>query len=494
MAKGLLLVGRIYYYQKKLPSAAVQKLGMKIYKRSLETDSLTQAEKYVTKLNEVYKAIFKELKRPITAYDDYTREDMIKLFNVEFYKVIDQDNKRSLAVLENKYLTKKNSYKHISTLINLYVSYLEDVKHLKPNTITAVESSLKTVFSQDLNKTIEDITTDKITEILNNLQEKRTAGTVKEYITKIKTFFRWIEDSEDITIDRTIYKVVSDINIGIKSEQIRDAFTLDQLKLLFGVKYIQWFKTAYTYFPVLLGYLCGLRIDEANSLKVKDVTPYKDQFVLQIREGKTDNAKRYVITPKILNKFGLKYYIDKLLKTNPNSESSLWQTPVRTTTLSTKFTEYLLSLKIKENPKDRRYTEHSLRHSFATKLIAASVDDRFAKKYVGHSGSSLMTSRYLIQIPEIEDIIAHIDSKLDFSYELSDLVPFNNAEMILEQIKSFSYNQFDLDLCGTTEERLEQLIKESYQKNLEQIIEEFGVRDSLKKIVLYEVYKRKYMK
>ena len=176
---------------------------------------------------------------------------------------------------------------------------------------------------------------------------------------------------------------------------------------------------------------------EARAITIADVIKYKDRYLIRISEGKTENAKRYVVLPRILHDLGFNLYYDQVKNENP--ESSLWGKSVSITSIGKKFSKYLIKLGIKADMKDRRYTEHSLRHSFATKLIASGVDERYATKYFGHSGSSLMESRYLIQTPEIEDILTQVDAKLDFSNELAELPPLFTVtkEQLLAERKRF---------------------------------------------------------
>lgn len=482
MVKGLQKVGSIYYFQKRLPEKVAVRIGMKLFKRSLETDSLSQSEKYVIQLNEVFRNIFRELKRPYNAYDNYSGEDLLKLLTVEFYKVIDKDSKRVIATLENKYLSVKPTGKHFKTLIDLYINYIDEVKHLSDNSIRSYKVCLMGFFKPVLNATIDVLTPDKMRELIDIDVKANQVNTVKDHIVKNKTFFKWIEETEEITFDSKVIKVMTDANAGLKSEKVRDALTIDQLKLFFGAKYIEEFSTPYLYFPLLLCYVCGLRINESLSLQVRDLTIYKNRYVIQIRDGKTENAKRYVILPRILNKLGMKLYLDDLLKTNPNPESSLWGRAVRYNYISAKVKNHLIALGIKENGQDRRYTEHSLRHSFATKLIASSVDERYAKRYFGHSGSSLMTNRYMIQTPEIEDILNQVDAKLDFDEELADLKPLlftSKDDLILERkrfVRKYIKQKYkDLgEHFNTTDETTANLFEQYYTeyktKSLEDIL------------------------
>ena len=450
MDKGLLLVGKIYYFQKRVPEKLAQFLGIKMYKRSLETDSYSTAKKAVSRLHEVFDEVFKEYKRPYNCFQEYSKEDLLKLLQVEFFKVVDSDRKRVVAVLEDQYLSKSRSGKKIKTLIKMYLNYLDQVKHLSVKTInfnTALLNALSDVVGE---KTIQELLVEDFRLYANELKSSKAESSVKGYLSKLKTFLGWVEDTEDVTIPKNIMKFISDFIAGLKDQPERDAFTSEQLRTIFSRGFIKTFKKANAYFPLLLSYTCGLRAGEAVSIKIGDVISYKDRYLIRITEGKTENAKRYVVVPKILHRLGFGYYYEQIKSNNP--ESSLWGTVLTSNALSRKFTQYLIKIGVKANAEDGKYTEHSLRHSFATKMIASGVDDRFAKKYFGHTGSSLMESRYLIQTPEIEDILQQVDSKLDFINELQDLTPFNDAQMkvykldhLKQLVKTVDYKGINVD-------------------------------------------------
>ena len=449
MSSGLIKIGDIYYFQKSLPVKLANHLGIKIFKKTLGLDSKSEAVKIANEINVVFATIFKEFKRPVNAYDDYTPEDMKTLLLTEFYKVIDKYHPRSLPVLFDRNLAPKTVYK-IKTLVEEYITYIDEIKHLETNTITSNRSALNKFFHKWSSLCITDLDLAYTRQMLTELGDHSAPNTTKEYIVKVKTFFKWVSRHKDITIDPKIITLIDDFNAGLKAEKVRDALDGEQLRRFFGPKYAQWFKTPQTYFPVLLSYLCGLRVSEANNLTVDSVVFYKNRLLLQIKNGKTENAKRYVVIPEIAEWMGLRRYIDNYLKTDPRPGASLWRRTVTNRYLSTKVSEYLVSIGIKENSQDRRYTQHSLRHSFATKMIASSVDDRFAKKYMGHSGSSLMTSRYFIQNVEADDLLEHVDAKLSFDVELQDLQPFNLDGIIAENVAKIkellaTYDFADID-------------------------------------------------
>jgi integrase len=66
----------------------------------------------------------------------------------------------------------------------------------------------------------------------------------------------------------------------------------------------------------------------------------------------------------------------------------------------------------------RNFHIHDLRHTFATNLLVAGVDVRFAEKQMGHAGKNAMNSRYA-HVPDLE-LIAAINRLPRVAFEIPD--------------------------------------------------------------------------
>lgn len=429
LVNGLQQIGDKWYYIRKVPDKLKSRIGKSAIKRCLETDSHSTARLWRTKIDEKIKAIFKELKRPYSAYADYTTEDLQNLIYSELYKIVDE--KRVLPILEGKYL-KNVRNKTIGTLKKQYIDYCENVKKIAGSTIHVYKQGIEKIFI-DEKMTLNDVTANFFkTRVKDIEKEDIQNSSLSIYLSKVVTFLNWIEDNDEGEFQKTVYKTISDLRDGLKTENVKDAFTKEQLKTIFSEDYSKTFKKSCKYFVYLLSYVCGLRLDEALSLKVKDVhegslSNSKKVFFLQVTQGKTEAAKRFVILPKIFLEKGFKdYYTKRCEKASP--ESCLWDASLTMHSASKAFTKYLVKTGIRNLDKNdivnRKYTEHSLRHSNATKMKASGVLDDFAKKVFGHAGKDLMSDRYFIQQPELLDLYTQVTSRLDFTEELENLLPF----------------------------------------------------------------------
>ena len=496
LVDGLQQIGDKWYYVRKVPDKLKKRIGRSAIKRCLETDSHSTARLWRTKIDEKIKAIFKELKRPYSVYDDYTTEELQKLIYSELYKIVDE--KKVLPILEGKYL-KHSGNKTIGKLKNKYLNYCENIKKIAYSTLRVYKQGIEKFFI-DEKMTLNDITATFLKRRIEEIgTEDVMDSTLSQYLSKLASFLKWIEDAGEGEIEKSVFKTIYDLRRGLRIEDIKDAFTQNQLKMIFDEEYSKTFKKSCKYFVYLLSYVCGLRLDEALSLKIKDVyegstSETQKVMFLQVAQGKTDAAKRFVILPEIFLEKGFKdYYKNRCEEASP--EASLWDTTLTVCSASKAFTKYLIKIGIRNFDKNDivnlRYTEHSLRHSNATKMKASGVFDDYAKKVFGHAGKDLMSDRYFIQQPELLDLYRQVTSKLDFVDELQNLLPFG-IHSIKEQLtiirdrKKARLKKF-LDTCTDTIEDSFDWLSDELNSNQNALFEYMETFEEISKFSLDEL-------
>ncbi|MBP3836558.1 MAG: tyrosine-type recombinase/integrase [Pyramidobacter sp.] len=439
MKSGVQKIGRFFHYHKKIPEKIQDRIGKTAIKKTLNTDSEIQAQKMAYELNQVYDTIFYELKKTCNVYEEYSSEDLNKLLDVEFYKIVDKS--KVIPVLEGKYISNNKSAKTIKTLKKQFLEYIVDVKRRKVSTIGSFNSAFNYLLSDDEKLTIDNISYQLMEEKITAMSKTLVGSTFVLYLSKLRTFFRWLEDQEQVELDRRIWKLLKDHASGVDTTSTRDAFTVEQLKRIFSQAYVDTFTLPVGYYSLLLAYTCGLRISEALSLSLADIHPYKGTYYLDVASAgsrKTEAARRTVIIPYVVLEKGFGRYLVARQKEASNADWMLFK-QVNQKALSTKFTKYLVKIGIRteddKDPINKRYTEHSLRHSFATKLLSSGISstDVYGAKFFGHKTNRLMSDRYMIQEPELDMIFSHITQKMDFD-ELDALPPL--IEKKREELRS----------------------------------------------------------
>jgi len=130
----------------------------------------------------------------------------------------------------------------------------------------------------------------------------------------------------------------------------------------------------------------GIRVGEANNLRVRDVVPFKDNLgrtnvQLHVR-GKTGAR---VVIPRV----SAHRYLTRVLTRHPDPHPDAWlfcdHTGKPITTLIEPFNQVLHHAGIMKNSSGEKFTLYSLRHFYATQGIRAGWDVLLIAKNMGTS-------------------------------------------------------------------------------------------------------------
>ena len=424
MVQGLQLVSDNYYFTKRVPTKLRDKIGLTVVKRSLGTDSKRTATLWAAQLNNVLDVIFAEALRPASQYSGYTPEEMRTLIFKEFYKIVDA--KQVKPILEGHL---KDIPKRRYTLGHYTTKFLEEKERtVSTMTFQSLEVAFRYFFKPSMY--FDEFNVEYVKNLFDN--KKVSDNTMRLYVIKAKQFFKWLGSTKGLVLDASVAHELDLNNRTLTPKSKRDAFTLEQLKTIFSASYSEAFKKKPSYyFGFLFAYVLGLRISEVMNLKVRNIHETrigdKDMWYLQVEQGKTASARRVIVLPDIVLDKGFREYYES--RASASKEASLWvDLKCSRMAYGTAFRNYLKKIGIRDddvnNPANASYTVHSLRHSFATKLISARVSEDYATRVFGHTGKKLMSDRYFIQQPELEDLFQQVTSKLNYGYELGGLRAF----------------------------------------------------------------------
>jgi len=153
-----------------------------------------------------------------------------------------------------------------------------------------------------------------------------------------------------------------------------------------------------------LVYSCGLRIDEALSIRPVDID--SDRMIVTIRKGK-ESKDRIVPLSIVLLKM-LRTYFRTCEVKPPYSLFEGWNGKK----YSQSSARSILNRAMKQVGIQKRATFHTLRHSYATHLLESGTDLRYMQVVLGH-GSSKTTEIYT---HFSATILTGIRSSLDLLY------------------------------------------------------------------------------
>lgn len=216
-------------------------------------------------------------------------------------------------------------------------------------------------------KPMEEVTTKEIREYLMiYLKEKKEISerSVNYYNSVIRFIY-------DVTLDIPINK--KQIPMYRKKRILPKILREEELSIFFNACDNYMYKTIF-----MLIYGTGLRISEAATLKIEDID--STNMRVFVRNGKGER-QRYTVLPKASLEMLREYY--KKYKPN-HPEGYLFLNgdgdPMKPERLRVYFRRYRKKAKIEEG-----FIVHSLRHSFATKLVEEGVPLIQVKELLGHS-------------------------------------------------------------------------------------------------------------
>lgn len=176
------------------------------------------------------------------------------------------------------------------------------------------------------------------------------------------------------------------------------------------------------YWGPLVGLFTGARAEEIASLDLAQVYPEKGIWVIDIPDGKTENAVRKVPVHDQLLALGFTDYVQCLQKAGykklfphlQNGKNGYKKNMCRT------FGEYLDLPEV--NIVDPLKVFHSFRHTFVTKLTGAGVNEGLKRAMVGHdidtktSAHADYTHLDALTIPNLQTAINKLHFEdMDFS-------------------------------------------------------------------------------
>lgn len=134
-------------------------------------------------------------------------------------------------------------------------------------------------------------------------------------------------------------------------------------------------------------YACGLRIQEAVHLQVKDIDA--ERGVLHVHHAK-GNKDRYVPLPLPILKLLRRYWATHRhpVWIFPSHWGTKGNPGQATGSMNVRGVQRAFQLAVQESGVQKAATVHSLRHSYATHLLEAGVNLRVIQAYLGHASPS----------------------------------------------------------------------------------------------------------
>ena len=277
---------------------------------------------------------------------------------------------------------------HITKIKQLWLDFLKSERRVSINTIESYNRDinffidfltqtikLKDIDSQFLN----DISISTFRSFLSTLtRQNKTSTSIARNISSLKNFFKFMEQNE-IANNQAI-QILHSPKIPKKlSKSVAD---IDVMKLLESFDKLikeKWIaKRDMALFTLIYG--CGLRISEALNLNISDIS---SNDMLRVK-GKGNKERLIPILDIIKEK------VNDYLKIAPfdfKLNSPIFR-GVKGARLTARVAERDIAMARDYLGLPQTTTPHSLRHSFATHLLANGTDLRTIQELLGHSSLS----------------------------------------------------------------------------------------------------------
>lgn len=273
----------------------------------------------------------------------------------------------------------------MQNLVDEFIKFIKFEKGLADNTIFAYKNDLKQYISflQKINKTIDNVTSENITEFLWQLKQQNIKPNSLYRKSSCITQFHKFLISEGITKNNPI-EFLSKPKLQRKLPQV---LTLEEVERLLSYIPKKKFNDIRNKAMIEVLYASGLRVSELVNLKFDNLdltNKYirvigkggKERIVLlnnksiqAIKEWLKIREKKFA--NKNLKEFDQYIFLSKLGK--PISRIDFWE----------QLKNYVKQVGITKN-----VSPHTLRHSFATHMLKYGADLRIVQELLGHSDIS----------------------------------------------------------------------------------------------------------
>ncbi len=279
--------------------------------------------------------------------------------------------------------------KELQKLVKRWIEWLSVQRNYSSHTIQSYQSDLE-IFFKYLAKEKVSIGELKKLDIRSfrnffSLRAKRgiSRTTIAREESAVRNFFKWL-DENGIVCNTSIFQISTPKLPKVLPRALDVNTTFDVIEQASRDCSEPWIGARDSAIVMLL-YGCGLRISEALSLNVEDIT--QSEFIKIRGKG---NKERYVpILPIVIDKIEAykkccpyHLYPGQALFLGAKGER------VSPRIIQRKLQKIRLKLNLPDN-----VTPHALRHSFATHLLAQGSDLRSIQELLGHASLS-STQRY----------------------------------------------------------------------------------------------------
>ena len=279
-----------------------------------------------------------------------------------------------------------------------FISYLQDVRGLSPQTVRAYRADLASFASWTEREGVLPATIShrQLRSYLADLNRARySEKTVNRHLSAIRALYRWLVHESLVTQDsaaaitspkiaRTLPKTMADGDVADILSAIDDT---DEVGLRDAA-------------ILELLYASGARIAEIAGLSIKDI----DFAEAQVRLfGKGSKERIVPLYPRVLDRLRAYLQRSRPRLAKPAKPTRALFLSTRGNPMSTDALRTVFERRVRAAGKDAQLTPHAMRHTFATELLGGGADLRTVQELLGHESLSTTQIYTHVSIDRLKD-------------------------------------------------------------------------------------------
>ena len=262
-------------------------------------------------------------------------------------------------------------------------SFIYSIQYINPLSDASVSN-----YSSDLDQyinylselgidNIKEIDYQMITQYINNLRDNYEFNSIARKVVSLRQFHQYCFRQKITEYDPSDF-----ISLKTSSKRLIKTMSLKELNRMLDFP-IETGKDLLDKTLILLIARCGLRVSEATNLTFNQVH-FEEGLIRVIGKG---NKERLIPIHKDAL-FYLNSYIQDVRPTFVKKATNFIFITQRSNQVSRQYVHTMIKLRGQDAGLNPDYSAHTLRHSFATLLLEASVDLRVIQELLGHADIS----------------------------------------------------------------------------------------------------------
>ncbi len=296
--------------------------------------------------------------------------------------------------------------KNLEQCVHSFLLYMQEQKDASPHTIRNYGQDLRAFVlylrqqNPEFIHSAEKVAALDIRAYISSMMETNARSSISRKLSSVRSFFRWLAKNNYVTFD-----IASRVPLPKAEKKLPSFLTISQIEDLLKTSSLETKEGLRDHAILELLYSTGMRVGELVSLNCSDL-----EFSTLLDEGGTirvlgKGRKERVVVFGVLARHAVQSYLSLRSQGSSTDEKALFLNQ-RGGRLTARSVERMVSLCARKANLSSDVTPHTLRHSFASHLLANGADLRLIQELLGHS--SLSTTQKYTHI-EMQQLLREYD-------------------------------------------------------------------------------------